>query len=27
LRSLLGVTSVNFVQGRKALAVVDTNLG
>jgi hypothetical protein len=27
LRSLLGVTSVNFVQGHKALAVVDTNLG
>jgi hypothetical protein len=26
LRSLLGVTSVNFVQGQKALAVVDTNL-
>jgi len=27
LKSVLGITSVNFVRGRKALAVVDTNLG
>jgi 3',5'-cyclic AMP phosphodiesterase CpdA len=27
LRSVLGVTSVNFVRGQKALAVVDSNLG
>jgi hypothetical protein len=26
LRSVLGVTSVSFVRGQKALAVVDSNL-
>jgi hypothetical protein len=27
LKSVLGITSVNFVHGQKALAVVDSNLG
>ena len=27
LRSLLGLTSVNYVQGGKALAVIDSTLG